>query len=71
MSDEQIRRAVELCNASDARCSECPYYKRSASCLVELLRDVQELIRNQEREIMRLRQEREYMRLRKRLEGER
>ena len=62
MSDEQIRKAVELCNATDARCTECPYYKRSASCLVELLRDVQELIRNQEREIARLR---------KRVEGER
>lgn len=62
MSDEQIRKAVELCNATDARCTECPYYKRSASCLVELLRDVQELVRNQEREIARLR---------KRLERER
>ena len=62
MSDEQIRKAVELCNASDARCDECPYYKRGPSCLVELLRDVQELIRGQDKEIMRLR---------KRLGGER
>lgn len=47
MTDEQIIKALECCEASENKCDDCPFYGVKEDCEVELPEEALDLIKRQ------------------------